>query len=264
MNFDGVACREGAGAGVWIYHPNGDTKLCSYKLVFECTNNMAEYEALILGLKVLEELGAKRIVVLGDSELIINQIKGIYQAKQPRMRAYRNLVLDLLEKFSECNLSTIPREQNQVVDALATSAVVFKVPIFPEKSYKVEVKYRPAIPDNMKHWKIFENDKQIESFLRMENEFENLNIDDEYCDDEVDATTFTKEGYFDNQIAGRDIVQLKSNIIPKGLVPLENLFDNNDVARSPKITVNEGDVEDCNIETPEDPKIIKLSKKLSP
>lgn len=127
------------------------SKLCSYKLVFECTNNMVEYEALILGLKVLEELGAKRIVVHGASELIINQIKGIYQAKHPRLRAYRNLVLDLFEKFPKCNLSAIPREQNQVVDALATLAAVFRVSIFPEKSYKVEVKYKPAVPDNMKH-----------------------------------------------------------------------------------------------------------------
>jgi ribonuclease HI len=206
MNFDGAACREGAGASVWIYHPNEDSKLCSYKLVFKCTSNTAEYEALIFGLKVLEELGAKRIVVLGDSELIINQIKGIYQEKQPRMRAYRNLVLDLLEKFLECNLSAIPREQNQVVDSLATSAAVFKVPIFPEKSYKVEVKYRPTVSNNIKHWQIFVNDKYIEIFLRMENVFENLNIDDEYWDDEVDATAFTKEGYFDNQIVGRDIV----------------------------------------------------------
>jgi ribonuclease HI len=133
MNFDGDACREGVGVGIWINHPKGNSKLCSYKLVFECTNNMAEYEALILGLKVLEELGAKRIFVLGDSDLIINNIKGIYQDKQPRLRAYRKLVLDLLEKFSECNLSAIPREQNQVVDSLATSEVVFKVPIFPEK-----------------------------------------------------------------------------------------------------------------------------------
>ena len=80
----------------------------------------------------------------------------------------------------------------------------------------------------------------------------------------MDAVAFTKSGYFENQIIGQDIVQLKSNIIPKDLVPLEKLFDNNDVARSPKITVNEGDVEDCNIGTPEDPKIIKLSKKVSP
>ena len=159
MNFDRTTCREGARASVWINHPEGYSKLCSYKLVFECRNNMVECEALIWWLKVLEELGAKRIIVHGDSELIINQIKGIYQAKHPRLRAYRNLLLDLLEKFPECNLSAIPREQNQVVNALTTSAAVFKVPIFPEKIYKVEVKYRPTILDNMKHWQIFENDK---------------------------------------------------------------------------------------------------------
>ena len=125
--------------------------MCSYKLVFECTNNVEEYEALILGLKVLKELSAKRIDVHGDSELIINQIKGIYQAKHPRLRAYWNLVLDFLEKFPEYNLSTIPREKNQVDDALATSAMVFKALIFLDRKYKVEVKYRPIVPDNMKY-----------------------------------------------------------------------------------------------------------------
>jgi ribonuclease HI len=101
---------------------------------------MVEYEALILGSKVLKELDAKRIVVHGDSQLIINKIKGIYQAKNPILRAYRNLVLDLLEKFLEYNLSVIPRGQNQIVDALATSVVVFKIPIFLNIKYEVEVK----------------------------------------------------------------------------------------------------------------------------
>jgi hypothetical protein len=120
------------------------------------------------------------------------------------------------------------------------------------------------VPDNIKYWQVFENDKQIESFLKIEDGFENLNIDEEYCGEEEDAVVFTNDGYFKNQITGTDIVQLKSNIILKGLVPLEKLFDNNDMARSPKIIVNDGDVEDCNIGTREDPKIIKLSKKLSP
>jgi hypothetical protein len=106
--------------------------------------------------------------------------------------------------------------------------------------------------------------KKIESFLKMEDEFENLNIDEEYCVEEEDADVFTNDGYFKNQIVGKYIMQLKNNIIPKGLVPLEKLFDNNDVSRSPKITVNDGDVEYCNIGTQEDPKIIKLSKTLSP
>jgi hypothetical protein len=146
-----------------------------------------EYEALILGLKVLKELGTKRIAVHGDSELVINQVKGIYQSKHPRLRAYRNLVLDLLEEFSEYDLSAIPREKNQIVDALATSASVFKIPIFPNKKYEIEVKHRPTVPDNIKYWQVFEDDKQVERFLQMSDEFANINIDDECCCDEDES-----------------------------------------------------------------------------
>ena len=90
MSFDGVVDKEGEGVDIWINPPRVGSKLCSYKLIFYCTNNMAEYEALILGLRTLKELGAKRIVVHKDSGLIINQVKGIYQSKHPILRAYRN------------------------------------------------------------------------------------------------------------------------------------------------------------------------------
>ena len=63
---------------------------------------------------------------------------------------------------------------------------------------------------------------------------------------------------------GKEILKLKNNTIPKGLVPLEELFDNNDVAKTPKVTLNEVEVKDCNIGTEQEPKIIKLSKSLSP
>jgi len=59
-------------------------------------------------------------------------------------------------------------------------------------------------------------------------------------------------------------LQLKNNCTPKGLVPLENLFDNNDVAHHPKMEPNVEEFEDCNIGAEEEPKIIKISKKLSP
>jgi hypothetical protein len=59
-------------------------------------------------------------------------------------------------------------------------------------------------------------------------------------------------------------MQIKNNIIPKGLVPLAKIFDENDVARNPIITLNDEDIEDCNIGTQENPKIIRLSKTLSP
>ena len=72
--------------------PKHDT-IFFFKLYFECTNNIAEYEALILGPNALKDMKERRISVYGDSELIINQVKGIYQTKHPRMRDYRNLVL---------------------------------------------------------------------------------------------------------------------------------------------------------------------------
>ena len=120
---------------------------------------MAEYETLVLGLRTLKEMGAMRIVVHGDSKLVINQVKGIYKSKHPRLRAYRNILLDLLEEFSEYNLSVIPRGDNLIVDALATSTSIFKIPNFPKKKYEIEVKQRPTVPGNIKYWQIFEEDK---------------------------------------------------------------------------------------------------------
>jgi ribonuclease HI len=71
---------------------------------------MVEYEVLILGLGVLRDLRDKNMYVHGYSEIIINQVKGTYQTKHPRMRAYKNLVLDLLEFFSEYKIPVVPRE----------------------------------------------------------------------------------------------------------------------------------------------------------
>ena len=79
----------------------------------------------------------------------------------------------------------------------------------------------------------------------MSDEFSYVNIDNEcWCEEDEDANKFKKNDPFQNQIVGRDIVQLKNNIIPKGLVPLENIFDENDVSRNPKITMKDEDIED--------------------
>jgi ribonuclease HI len=131
MSFDGVVNKKGAGAGVWIIPPKVGTKIFSYNLAFDCTNNMVECEALILGLKVLNELGTKMIAVHGDFELVINQVNGIYQSKHPRLRAYMNLVLDLLEEFSKYNLSSIPRGKNQIANAFTPRPRFLKFPSFP-------------------------------------------------------------------------------------------------------------------------------------
>ena len=78
MSFDGEASKKGIGAGIVIRSPTGEPKFLSYKLEFKCTNNIVEYEALILGLKDLRDLQAQGINIQGDSELIIKQVQGIY------------------------------------------------------------------------------------------------------------------------------------------------------------------------------------------
>lgn len=69
-------------------------------------------------------------------------------------------------------------------------------------------------------------------------------------------------GYL-TRLAGKDIIQLKTNTIPKGLVPLEDLFDSNDVAKNPKVSPNDAKVEDCNIGIEQEPRIIKIYKSMT-
>ena len=74
MYFDGSVAKFGVGADVYIISPIRDFKALSYKLTFKCTNNVVEYEALSLGLNALKDMGAKRVQVMGDSKLVINQV----------------------------------------------------------------------------------------------------------------------------------------------------------------------------------------------
>jgi hypothetical protein len=105
MDFDGAIRKEGVGAGVWLHnHKSRYSENHSYKLNFQCANNIAEYEALMLGLKLLKKVGAKQIMVRRYSELIIKQIKGEYATKHPHLRDYRNVVLDALKCFTEVDL----------------------------------------------------------------------------------------------------------------------------------------------------------------
>ena len=131
---------------------------------------------------------------------------------------------------------------------------VILVPFPPKLKYDVEVKYRPSIPDNVKHWKVFEDDIEIKRFLESVDEFFALNIDQD-----LDSQTHPHADVFLNKIANHHIVQLPSNHIPKGLVPLEILFDINDVALKGKVSNDDVVVVECNIGTKRNPKFVKLS-----
>jgi len=120
------------------------------------------------------------------------------------------------------------------------------------------VKYRSSITDNVKHWKVFKDDIEIKKFLEIVDEFFDFHIDQDQ-----DTKEIPHADVFLNKIVDHHIVQLPSNHIPKGLVPLERLFDINDVAVKVKGSTKSADVTECNLGTEEDPKYVKLSSSLS-
>jgi hypothetical protein len=160
--------------------------------------------------------------------------------------------------FSAFNISLVPREENTLAYSLVVSASQFRIPLPPKFKNDVEIRYRPSVPDNIKHWKVFEDDLEIRKFLESVDEFSTFHIDQD-PDPEGDPHLEV----FLNKIANHHIVQLPSNHIPKGLVPLERLFDGNDVAVKGKVSNEDAKVTKCNIGTEEDPKFIKLSSNLS-
>jgi hypothetical protein len=167
-------------------------------------------------------------------------------------------VWDLVHSFFLAfNISFIPREENSMDDSLAVSTSNFRVPLPPKLKYNVEVKYRPSILDNVKNWKVFEDDHEIKRFIETVDEFSSLHIDQDH-----DSGSNPHADVFLNKVANHHIVQLPSNHIPNGLVPLERLFDTNDMAVKVKGSTDDADVTQCNICTEKDPKFVKLSRNL--
>jgi hypothetical protein len=155
---------------------------------------VAEYEALVLGLRVVKEIGIEEVAVFRDAELIIEQVRNAYRAKQPQLKNYKDEVWDLI--------------------------------------------------DNIKHWKVFEDDLEIKKFLQSVDEFSTLQIDQD-----PDLESHCHPEVFLNKIANHHIIHLPSNHTPKGLVPLERLFDGNDVLVKSRVSDEDVDTMGFNIGT---------------
>jgi hypothetical protein len=92
----------------------------------------------------------KEIAMFGDAELIVQQVKNVYQAKHPHLKNYRNAVWDLIDSFFLAfNISFIPREENAPADFLAFSASLFEASALPADRSEVEIRYRPSLYQTM-------------------------------------------------------------------------------------------------------------------
>ncbi|GLU17503.1 hypothetical protein SLE2022_338670 [Rubroshorea leprosula] len=119
---DGASSSKGSGAGALLIGPDGYRSEHALKFNFDATNNMAEYEALLLGLQLALELKISAIQVYSDSQLVVNQINSICEVVDPVMTKYVALVAELKCKFQKFCLSKIPRAENEQADSLSKFA----------------------------------------------------------------------------------------------------------------------------------------------
>jgi len=112
-----------AGAGFYLLDGDGNELLKGMRFLGRMTNNAAEYQALILGLREALGIGRDSIEIYTDSELVANQMKGIYTVKNKQLRRLHQEVVALLDKFHRYEITAIRREENRKADRLANEAI---------------------------------------------------------------------------------------------------------------------------------------------
>ncbi|OMO98613.1 reverse transcriptase [Corchorus capsularis] len=133
LYFDGSATATGGGAGVVLVSPEAERAYeevvsMAFKLDFQCTNNQAEYEALVLGLNTAKIIGVTELCIIGDSNLVVKQTNGEFALKEPTLAPYRELTRVMLDHFQSVRCEHSPRSSNRYADALATLASKIHIP----------------------------------------------------------------------------------------------------------------------------------------
>jgi ribonuclease HI len=112
-----------AGAGAALYDEHGAEVAAIYKFLGQATNNEAEYTGAIIGLERAIALGARRVALRADSQLMVRQLLGLYRVKAAHLRPLHERVIGLLSKLEGWEAEHVPREQNGRADALANEAI---------------------------------------------------------------------------------------------------------------------------------------------
>ncbi|XP_073138880.1 uncharacterized protein [Henckelia pumila] len=103
LKFDGSSTEGTPGGGIVIISPTGVKTTLSFNLDFSCTNNQADYEALVIGLEILQDLQAKNIQVIGDSQLVLRQVAGEYKCTSLSLIPYFSAASQLADDFEKIN-----------------------------------------------------------------------------------------------------------------------------------------------------------------
>jgi ribonuclease HI len=112
-----------AAAGMVLLDPQGGQQVQKGRYLGETTNNVAEYQALLLGLEEARQRGVKKLQVFADSELMVKQLTGRYRVKSPHLLPLWRQALQALNQLEAYTLAHVPREENRLADAAANRAI---------------------------------------------------------------------------------------------------------------------------------------------
>ncbi|XP_070028952.1 uncharacterized protein [Nicotiana sylvestris] len=132
MFFDGVANFNGVGIKAVLVSETGQHFPVSVKLRFPCTNNMAEYEACIMGLNLAIDMNIQDFLVIGDSDILVYQVQEKWAMKNTKILPYLHHVQELMKRFAKIEFKHVPIIQNEFVDALATLSSMIQ---YPDKNF---------------------------------------------------------------------------------------------------------------------------------
>ena len=120
--FDGSSCGVGSGIGIVLVSPQGATFEFSFSIEASATNNQAEYQAILKGIRLLQVIRADAVDVFGDSMLVINQLICTYECKDDILRIYHEECCQLLKEFKKVTIEHVPKFYNGDANRLAQHA----------------------------------------------------------------------------------------------------------------------------------------------
>ena len=116
MHFDGSCSSEGNRDRIILYSPVGKIHNFSYRLEFACTNNVTEFESLLLGIENAWNLGCGHLTIFGDSDLVVNLVHKICSPSNKLMKQYTQTVWALISNLLSFNITHVKRELNSMDD----------------------------------------------------------------------------------------------------------------------------------------------------
>ena len=119
---DSTSNDTGFGAGMMLINPEGHKIHCAICFGFKASNNEAEYEALIAGLRLARKLQVHNVRIFSDAQVVVNQVNDIFLAREANMAAYLDKAKKQLSLFSTASIELIPRSKNSNADALVKLA----------------------------------------------------------------------------------------------------------------------------------------------